>query len=326
MTASRRQFISLLGGAAAMWPLAARAQQLMLPMIGFLHTGSADAFAHAATAFRRGLADTDFMEGRSVRVEYRWGDGSLDRLPSLAADLLRRQPAVIVAVRHGAQALKTITTTTPVVFISADDPVELGLVESLNRPGGNMTGVYMFTAEVEAKRLGLLRDAVPKKIFGVLIHRDYSLANTQVRDVQQAAVRLGVQVVVVKVNPDDGLEAAFTTMIKQGAAALLICASPFLSNRRDDIVTLATRHKLPSLAEWREFAVGGGLMSYGNSLTDMYRQLGVYAGRILTGVKPADLPVVRPTRFELVLNLRTARTLGLSISDNLLTLADEIIE
>jgi putative tryptophan/tyrosine transport system substrate-binding protein len=321
----RREFIGLIAGAAA-WPLTVSAQR-RLPVLGFLHVGSASVFAHVTAAIRRGLADADYFDGRNVEIEYRWADGQLDRVPRLAADLLRLQPAVIIAVRHGAQALKAISTTTPIVFISAEDPIKLGFIDSLNRPGGNMTGVYMFNSEVEAKRLGLLRDAFPAATaIGVLVHRDYSLADVQVRDVQEAAVRLGVRVFIQRSNPGDDLEGAFALMVQQGASALLICASPFFSDQRDRLVRLAARHRLPSVSEWREYALAGGLMSYGNSITDNYRQLGIYAGRILKGATPADLPVVQPTKFEFVLNLKTAKTLGVHVSENLLTLADEVSE
>jgi ABC-type uncharacterized transport system substrate-binding protein len=323
---NRRAFITVLGGAAA-WPLAARAQQPAMPVIGFLHVASQEAYSHVVAGLRRGLAETDFVEGRNVAVEYRWGEGQLDRMPSLLADLLDHQVSVIVTSLQGAQAAKSAGVTIPVVFSSGVDPVKHGFVETLNRPGGNMTGVYLFTTELEGKRLGLLHDVVPKaRIIAVLINANYPNADAQLRDVQSAATRLGVQLVVLHANSDHDFEAAFARLIEQKAQALLVCASPLFNNARDQLVALAARHNIPAAFEWREFATAGGLLAYGNSLADTYRQLGVYAGRILKGAKPADLPVVRPSKFELVLNLKTARTLGINISDNLLLLADEVIE
>jgi putative tryptophan/tyrosine transport system substrate-binding protein len=323
----RRAFISLLGGAAA-WPLVARAQPPTMPVVGFFHIASANAYGHVTAALRRGLADTDFFEGRNVAIEYRWAEGQPDRLPALAADLLRRQPALIVAgATTPTQALRSANADVPIVVVTADDPVKLGWVESLNRPGGNMTGVYLLTSGLEAKRLGLLRDVVAgAKTIGVLLHTDYSTSDVQLHDVREAAARLGVQLVETGANTERDFDAAFATLVEKQVAALLVGASPFFNDRRNALVALAARHKLPAIYEWREFAVAGGLISYGHSLVESYRQAGAYAGRILKGTKPADLPVVQPTRFELVLNLRTAKSLGLTISDNLLTLADEVIE
>jgi ABC-type uncharacterized transport system substrate-binding protein len=276
---------------------------------------------------RRGLAETDFVEGRNVAVEYRWGEGQLDRMPSLLADLLHHQVSVIVASLQGAQVAKSAGVTTPVVFSTSDDPVKQGFVETLNRPGRNMTGAYLFTAELEGKRLGLLHDVVPKAtIIAVLIDGSHPVADAQLREVQSAAARLGVQLVVLHANSDHDFEAAFATLIEQKAEALLVCASPLFFNTRNQLVALAARHNIPAASELREFAIAGALLAYGNSLPDTYRQLGVYAGRILKGAKPADLPVVRPSKFELVINLNTARTLGINISDNLLLLADGVIE
>jgi putative ABC transport system substrate-binding protein len=323
----RREFLTLIGGVAAAWPLAAHAQRPAMPVIGFLHIASPGAYVHVVAGFRRGLTESDFVEGRNVTVEYRWGEGQLDRMPSLLADLLHHQVSVIVASHQGAQAAKSAGVTIPVVFAAGDDPVKQGFVETLNRPGGNMTGAYLFTTELEGKRLGLLHDLLPKAtIMAALIDARYPTADAQLRDVQSAAARLGVQLVVLHANSDHDFEAVFTTLIEQKAEALLVCASPLFNNRRDQLVALAARHNIPAAYEWREFATAGGLLSYGNSLTDAFRQLGVYAGRILKGTKPADLPVVRPTKFELVINLKTARALGVNISDNLLLLADKVIE
>jgi putative ABC transport system substrate-binding protein len=322
----RREFITLFGGAAA-WPVAAHAQQPAMPVIGFLHIASPGTYGHVVAGLRQGLAESDFVEGRNVAVEYRWGEGELDRMPALLADLLHHKVSVIVASFQGAQAVKSAGVTIPVVFSSGDDPVKQGFVESLNRPRGNMTGVYLFTTELEGKRLGLLHDVVPKAtIMAVLIDANRAYADAQLRDVQSAASRLGLRLVVLRANSYRDFEAAFATLIEQRAAALLVCASPLFNNTRDQLVALAARHNLPAAYEWREFARAGGLLTYGNSIVDVYRQLGVYAGRILKGTKPADLPVVRPTKFELVINLKTARVLGINISDNLLLLADETIE
>jgi putative tryptophan/tyrosine transport system substrate-binding protein len=323
----RREFLGVLGGAAAAWPLVARAQQPAMPVVGLFHVGSSDKFGHLVTAFRRGLVEADLVEGRNVAIEYRWAEGQLDRLPALAADLIRRQVSVIAGNYIATAAVRRVAPTLPIVFVTGDDPVKLGFVESLNRPGGNTTGVYIFTAELEAKRLGLLRDLVPQATtFAVLVDPDYSTTDAQVRDVQKASARLGAQLVVARANSERDIDAAFATFVQQRAAALLVGASPFFNNRRDQLVALAARHNLPATYESREFAAAGGLVSYGNSITDAYRQAGVYAGSIVKGAKPADLPVIQPSKFELVINLKTARALGVAISGNLLTLADEVIE
>jgi ABC-type uncharacterized transport system substrate-binding protein len=323
----RREFVSFIGGAAAAWPLIARAQQPAMPVIGFLHIASPEAYVHVVAAFRRGLMENDLVEGRNITVEYRWGEGQLDRMPSLLADLLDHQPSVIVASLQGAQAAKSAGVTIPVVFSTSDDPVKEGFVTTLNRPGGNMTGAYLFTAELEGKRLGVLHNAVPKaRIIAVLINANHPVADAQLRDVQSAATRLGVQLVVLHANSDHDFEAAFATLIEQKAEALLVCASPFFNSTRDQLVALAARHNLPAAFELREYATAGGLLSYGNSITDVYRQLGVYVGHILKGAKPADLPVIRPTKFELVINLKTAKALGLTVPPDLLIAADEVIE
>ena len=323
----RREFITLVSGAAVTWPFAGRAQQPAMPVIGFLHIASPGAYVRVVAGFRRGLEESDFVEGRNVTVEYRWADGQLDRMPSLLADLLDHQPSVIVASLQGAQAVKSAGVTIPVVFSTSDDPVKQGFVGSLNQPGRNMTGAYLLTAELEGKRLGVLHDVVPKaSIIAVLIDAKHPVADAQLREVQAAAVPLGVQLVVLHANSDHDFETVFATLIKQKAEDLLVCASPSFFNRRDQLVALAARHNIPAAYELREYATAGGLLSYGNSLPDVYRQIGVYAGRILKGTKPADLPVVRPAKFELVVNLKTARALGINISKNVLLLADEVIE
>ena len=322
----RRNFIALLGGAAA-WPLAARAQQPAMPVIGFLHTESRRELGPVVEGFRRGLAESDLLEGRNVAVEYRWAEGQLDRLPSLAADLLRRDVAVIVGNSQALAAAKIATSTIPIVFVAAQDPVKLGWVQSLNRPGGNLTGIYVFAQELEAKRLGLLHDVVPTaKTVAVLIDLNYPTVERQLRDVQEAATRLALQLVIARANLEDDFDAVFATFVQQQAAALLICASPRFNNKRGQLVALAARYKLPAMYELPDFTKAGGLLSYGNSMVDIYRQAGVYAGLILKGAKPADLPVVQPTKFEFAINLKTAKALGVNISDNVLLLADEVIE
>ena len=321
----RREFITLVGGLAT-WPFTAGAQQRAMPVIGFLHIASPEAYVRVVAGFRRGLEESDFVEGRNVTVEYRWADGQLDRMPSLLADLLNRQPSVIVASLQGAQAVKSAGVTIPVVFSTSDDPVKQGFVGSLNQPDRNMTGVFLFTAELEGKRLGVLHDLLPKaRIIAVLIDAKHPVADAQLREVQAAAAPLAVQLVVLHANSDHDFETVFATLIKQKAEALLVCASPSFYNRRDQLVALAARHNIPAAYELREFATAGGLLSYGNSLPDVYRQIGVYAGRILKGAKPADLPVVRPTKFELVVNLKTAKQIALTVPQEVLARADRVI-
>ena len=324
----RREFIAGLGSAAA-WPLAARAQQTPMPVIGFLNAASPGPLRQQIAAFREGLKESGYVEGHNVAVEYSWAEGQYDRLPALAADLARRQVSVIVS-GGGAPAVlavKAATTTIPIVFTAGADPVASGFVTSLNRPDGNVTGVYHFNSGLEAKRLGLLHEIVPKAMtIGVLVNPNFLDAERQLRDVQEAAVRLGVQLVVVRANAESDFNAAFSTVVQQRAGALLVCASPYFNTRREQLVILAARHALPAIYEWRDFAAAGGLMSYGTSLADAYRQAGVYAGRILKGAKPADLPVVQVTRFELVINLAAAKALGIEVPPGLSARADEVLE
>jgi len=322
----RRELIAALGSAAT-WPLTARAQQPAMPVIGFLGTASANPFAHLIAGFRQGLKETGYVEGQNVAIEFRWAEGQYDRVPALAADLVRRQVAVIVTVggEISAFAAKAATTMIPIVFNVAGDPVKVGLVASLSRPGGNATGVNIFTAELAAKRLGLLHELIPTALLiAVLVNPNFPPAAANAREVEAAARVTGQKILLLKADSESGIDAAFATIEQMRTGALLVAADPFFNSRRDQIVALAARHTIPAVYEFREFAAAGGLMSYGTSLVDAYRQQG--SGRILKGEKPADLPVMQLTKFELVINLKTAKALGIKISDNLLSLADEVIE
>jgi ABC-type uncharacterized transport system substrate-binding protein len=325
----RRQFITLLGGAAAAWPFAARAQQAAMPVIGFLHTRSQEAYPSYA-AFLKGIEQTGFVEGQSVRIENRWAAGQYDRLPAMAADLVRRQVNVLVAGggEPSPRAAKAATSTIPILFVIGSDPVKAGLVESYRRPGGNITGVNILTDLLEAKRLGLLHDLVPEAAtVGFLWNpRFASAAENQMPDAQEAARALGLTLRALPVSTVDEIDSAFDTIRAERILALAVSADPFLDINRNRIIALAARHSVPAMYQFREHAVAGGLMSYGIDLDEVYRQVGLYAGRILKGEKPADLPVLQPTKFQFVINLRAAKALGVKISDNLLSLADEVIE
>jgi len=325
----RREFFMLLGGgAAAGWPLAARAQQ-QGPVIGFLHTASEDAFRSQLAAFHHGLKNTGYIEGRNVAIEYRWAKGRLERLSELAADLVRRQVAVIASTggNNSALAAKAATTTIPIVFTSGSDPVKLGLVASLNRPDGNLTGASFFLAHLGEKVLGLLHELVPKDaLIVVLINPKSPEAQFQLADIERAAASLGRQIQFLNASTGAEIDQAFTVLTNRRAGALFISAEPFFLGQMDQLAALAMRHRIPATFVLRDFPAAGGLMSYGTSINDAYRQAGVYTGLILKGAKPADLPVTQSTRFELVINLKTAEALGVRIPPGILAIADEVIE
>jgi putative tryptophan/tyrosine transport system substrate-binding protein len=322
----RRDFIATLGGAAAM-PFAARAQQAAMPVIGLLRSTSwADATEYVSE-FRHGLKETGFVEGQNVAIEFRWAEGHNDRLPALVAELIRLRAAVIAGDASPMLAAKAATTTIPIVFAAGGDPVAQGLVASLNRPGGNVTGVHFFAGVLGAKRLELLRQLAPKATtIAMLVHPNTPNTEAERSDVQATAQTIGQQLVIVDVNSDGDIDSAFATFIERGAGALLNGSGPFLNFRRARIAALAARHALPAVYSQREYPAAGGLMSYGSSVADAYRQAGIYAGRILKGEKPGDLPVMRATKFELVINLKTAKALGLLVPPALLATADEVIE
>ena len=322
----RREFITLISGAAA-WPLAAWAQRPVIPMVGFINSETLDLNGHQVVGFGRGLSEAGYVPGKDAAIEYRWAEGQDDRLPALVADLIRRQPSVIVGNTPSALAAKRATATIPIVFTTGADPVALGLVASLNRPGGNVTGVSFLATKLEAKRLGLLRELVPSiTLIACLIDPKYPFASNQVQDIYEAARAVGLNVKVENANTERDIEKVFGTLASKNVGALLVGAAPLFNRWRDRIVALAAQHALPAIYQWREFAEAGGLISYGASLPDSYRQAGVYAGRILKGEKPADLPVLQPTKFELVINLKTAKKLGLTIPPGVLAIADEVIE
>ena len=324
----RREFITLLGGAAVAVPLAARAQQPAMPVIGFLRGSSIDRSTHLVTVFRRGLKEAGFVEGQNVAIEYRSAEGESDRLPALAADLVRRPVAIIVATGGSAPALaaKAASARIPIVA-SAEDPVRLGLVASLNQPGGNVTGVTLLTTDIGSKRLGLLHELVPTAVIVALLHNPKNPdAERHLQDVQSAARSLGLQIRVLHASNEGEIDIAFVALARERPGPLLVSTDPFLTSRREQSVTLANHYKLPALYEWREFADSGGLASYGPSHTEAYRLIGIYAGRILKGTNPAELPVIQSAKFELVINLKTAKALGLEVPPTLLARADEVIE
>ena len=322
---TRREFITLLGGAAA-WPLAARAQQPAMPVVGWL--GPTEANDRVLTAFRKGLAEAGYAEGRNVAIEYRWAEGRYDRMPAMAAELVRRPVAMIMASpTPAALVAKAATATVPIVFGVTDDPVKLGLVTSLARPEGNATGVYFFLSDLAVKQLGLLRELVPAaKRIGLLVNPDNANAEAVTREMAAAASAIGVQIELMRASDIPAIHTAVAALVRDKADGLVVGADPFFFSRRVQLVTLTTRHAIPTVFTVRDFPEAGGLMSYGTSLTEAFRQMGVYSGRVLKGAKPADLPVVQSTKFDFIINLTTAKALGLEVPPTLLARADEVIE
>jgi putative ABC transport system substrate-binding protein len=325
----RREFITLIGSVAASWPLTARAQQAAMPMIGFLHSGSRDAFARPLAAFHQGLGEAGFVEGRTVAIEYRWAENRYDQLPALAADLISRGVSVIATPGStpAALAAKAASPEIPLVFLIGNDPVKLGLVASLNAPGGNVTGVSFLINALEAKKLEVMHELVPPvTTVGVLLNPRNPIVDAQLKDLQQAARLLALKIIPLNVGSEAEIGAAFATLVEQRGGALLVTADPAFTSWRDPMIALAARNAVPTVYHLREFTDAGGLISYGTSLSDGYRLVGLYVGRILKGTKPADLPVQQPTKFELVINLKTAKALGLEVPATLFARADEVIE
>jgi ABC-type uncharacterized transport system substrate-binding protein len=322
----RREFITLLGGAAAAWPFAAGAQQAAMPVIGLLNIASTDPYL---AAFRDGLQTAGYIEGQNVTIEYRWADRRYDLLPSLAAELVRR-PVTVLATIGGSRvgrAAMAATATIPIVFLSGADPIKVGLVPSLSRPSGNATGVHLLIGALDPKKLGLLRELAPQAtLVGVLLNPNVEDFQFRVADVQEAARAVGLQIHVLRANTDPEIDAAFAALSQIRAGALVVSSNAFFNTRREQIVALAARHAIPAIYDGREYAAAGGLVSYGTSLPQGYRQVGIYTGRILNGAKPADLPVLQSTKFEFVINMKTAKAQGVKISDDLISLADEVIE
>jgi ABC-type uncharacterized transport system substrate-binding protein len=326
----RREFITLLGGAAAAWPVAAWAQQSAMPAIGFLGIRTPVELEHLVAAFRQGLKEVGYVEGQNVEIEYRWAENQIERLPMLAVELAGRRVAVIAATGGGVSALaaKAATTTIPIVFVTGDvDPVKSGLVASLNRPGGNITGISPFSLVLAAKRLQLLHELIPAaSVIGFLVNPSNPASESETRDVQSAASALGLQLHIANANNERDLDAAFITLIRQQIGALILGSDALFLTRREPLIALTARHAVPAVYFYREFVTDGGLLSYGPSLADGYRLVGVYIGRILKGERPADLPIMQPTKFDLVINLKTAKALGIDVPEKFLALTDEVIE
>jgi ABC-type uncharacterized transport system substrate-binding protein len=325
----RREFFTLLGGAVAAWPLAARTQQSAMPVIGFMSARSPEDTGRELEAFHKGLREGGFVSGQNINVEYRWARGDYTRLPALATELVQQRVAVLVATGGdaSARAAKQATATVPVVFNAGSDPVKAGLVQSLNRPGGNVTGSVILTEAMEQKRFGILRETVPDVVlFGAIVNPNYPASADQMRDLEKAASKLGRHLFVAKASNDAELDTAFATLLRERVGALLVASDPYFDTRRGHIIAFAAQNRLPAIYQFREYAVEGGLISYGPSITDAYRQVGLYVARIVKGEKPADLPVLQPTKFDFVINLKTANTLGLNVPPTLVARADEVIE
>jgi len=325
----RRAVVSFLGGATALWPLAVRAQQTAMPVIGFMSGRSPEDSSYVVAAFRQGLAEAGFVEGQNIAIEFRWALGDYSRLPALATELVSRKAAVLVGIGGDASAIaaKQATSIVPIVFGMGGDPIKAGLVESFNRPGGNVTGFTLLTNEMEPKRLSLLRELVPSvSLVGVLLNPNFPPAMRQLMDLEEAARTIDQRIFVLKASNDTELVAAFAALLQQRAGALFVAGDPYFDTRRGQITAFASQNRLPAFYHFRDYVVAGGLISYGPSVTDGYRQAGIYVGRILKGAKPADLPIVQPTKFELVVNLKTAKALGLTIPPSILAGADEVIE
>ena len=324
----RRQFLFFLGGATA-WPLAARAQQQTMPMIGYLSARSPDDAGHLAAAFREGLGNYGYIEGTNVAIDYQWALGQHSRLPEMARELVKRRVDVLVTTggESAALAARSSTSTIPTVFIIGGDPVKLGFVASYSRPGGNATGVNLFANTLEPKRIGLLRDLIPTvATIGVLVNPDFPPAKDQIRDVEGVTKDLGLRMLPLRANTDSEIDDAFAILARQRDAALIVAAGPFFDTRRDKLVALTVRHAVPTMFHFREFVVAGGLISYGVNFAEAYRHAGIQTGQILRGTKPGDIPVTQPTKFELVINLKTAKALGLSIPSGVLSIVDQVIE
>ena len=324
----RRDFISLLCGAVIVWPLPGRAQQPTMPVIGFLSSGSPGPYQHLVAGFHQGLKETGYVEGQNVAIEYRWAEGHYDRLPAMAADLTRRKVNVIAALTTpAALAAEAAAPTIPIIFDTAGDPVRLGLVVSLNRPGRNVTGIAWLGSELVAKRLGLLRDLIPKaSLIGLLVNPNDPRTKTQTKDMQEAAHALGLQIHVLNATSEGEINSAFAKLAELRAGALIVGTGELFNSRPEQLVSLAARQEVPAIYQAREFVAAGGLMSYGASRTDAYRQAGIYIGRVLKGEKPADLPVLQSTKFEFVINLKTAKALGLTVPPSVISIVDEVIE